>query len=647
MVCRMAKPEEVLVVEDENGNIVRETMKDNDVLQQYKSMRETLVYLCHLDQEDTEMQMLEKLHQQMSGPSKWTWNGLNTLCWAIGSISGSMQEEQENRFLVTVIRDLLNLCEVTRGKDNKAVIASNIMYVVGQYPKFLRAHWKFLKTVINKLFEFMHETHPGVQDMACDTFLKISNKCRRKFVVQQIQEHQPFISELLGNLNDTILDLQPHQIHIFYEAVGLMISAESEQPKRDEYLVRLMTPPNATWNQILLQARADTEVLKQAEAIKSIQNVLQTNIAVCTSIGHPYVLQFTVIFSDMLQVYKLYSEFINQAITEGGLNAARTSAVKYMISVRKVALRLIDVFVDKCDDALLIQNQVVRPMIDPVLGDYVRVLPDARDAEVLSVFASIINRLKTVMEPDLPIVFKALFEATLQMITHNFEDYPEHRLQFFALLHAVVKHCFRSVMQMSPQQLKLIIDSTIWACRHTERNIAETGLNLLMDLLAQFAQSEYATQFYQAFYVTILQEVFAIMTDSFHKPGFKMHARILHHLFGITSPTVITAPLWDPSAGAAYVSNDAYVREYVAKLLRSSFPNLGIQQVAACINGMFELKEFSAFKQHLRDFLIQTKQFASEDNAELFAEEVERDIAAQQQQQAGKLGMLSTGLIPQ
>ena len=41
------------------------------------------------------------------------------------------------------------------------MIASNIMYVVGQYPRFLRAHWKFLKTVVNKLFEFMHETPPG------------------------------------------------------------------------------------------------------------------------------------------------------------------------------------------------------------------------------------------------------------------------------------------------------------------------------------------------------------------------------------------------------------------------------------------------------------------------------------------------------
>lgn len=36
MICRMAKPEEVLIIEDENGNIVRETMKDNDVLVQYK-----------------------------------------------------------------------------------------------------------------------------------------------------------------------------------------------------------------------------------------------------------------------------------------------------------------------------------------------------------------------------------------------------------------------------------------------------------------------------------------------------------------------------------------------------------------------------------------------------------------------------------
>jgi len=49
-----------------------------------------------------------------------------------------------------------------KGKENKAVIAANIMYVVGAYPKFLKANWNFLKTVIKKLFEFMKEPFPGV-----------------------------------------------------------------------------------------------------------------------------------------------------------------------------------------------------------------------------------------------------------------------------------------------------------------------------------------------------------------------------------------------------------------------------------------------------------------------------------------------------
>ena len=49
--------------------------------------------------------------------------------------------------------------------ERMAVVASNIMYIVGQYPRFLKAHWKFLKTVVNKLFEFMHESHEGTIEL--------------------------------------------------------------------------------------------------------------------------------------------------------------------------------------------------------------------------------------------------------------------------------------------------------------------------------------------------------------------------------------------------------------------------------------------------------------------------------------------------
>ena len=211
MISRMVKPEEVLVVENDQGEVVREFMKDTDAINMYKTMRETLVYLTHLNYLDTEQIMTEKLRNQVNG-SEWSWKNLNTLCWAIGSISGAMHEEDEKRFLVTVIKELLGLCEQKRGKDNKAIIASNIMYVVGQYPRFLRAHWRFLKTVVNKLFEFMHETHDGVQDMACDTFIKISQKCRRHFVQVQVGELMPFINEIFNNINSIICDLQPQQV---------------------------------------------------------------------------------------------------------------------------------------------------------------------------------------------------------------------------------------------------------------------------------------------------------------------------------------------------------------------------------------------------------------------------------------------------
>ena len=46
MISRMAKPEEVLVVENEQGEVVREFMKDTDAINMYKSMRETLGTRC-------------------------------------------------------------------------------------------------------------------------------------------------------------------------------------------------------------------------------------------------------------------------------------------------------------------------------------------------------------------------------------------------------------------------------------------------------------------------------------------------------------------------------------------------------------------------------------------------------------------------
>lgn len=371
-----------------------------------------------------------------------------------------------------------------------------------QYPRFLRNHWKFLKTVVNKLFEFMHETHPGVQDMACETFLKICHKCRRKFVVQQLGEAEPFVCELLSGLASTIQDLEAHQVHMFYEAVGLMVGADADQARRAAYLERLMSPPNATWDAVVsssLAADPSGAQLLEPDRVKSVTNILQTNSSVCSSLGAPFAPQMARVFGDVLRVYALYSSAADAAIADGGPHAARSAGVKALRGAKRAALRLLETWVGACDDVELLARQYVPAMAEPVLGAYARARsPESRDAEALALYAAVVGKLRSAATAEVvPRCFDAVFGPTLEMITANFEDFPEHRLQFFALLRSVATAAFGALFGLGGAQLKLLVDAVVWAFRHTERNVAETGLNLLLDLLQAFERSPAAAQFYQ------------------------------------------------------------------------------------------------------------------------------------------------------
>lgn len=50
--------------------------------------------------------------------------------------------------------------------------------------------------------------------MACDTFIKIAQKCRRHFVSVQMGEVVPFIEEILSQTSTIICDLQPQQVRL-------------------------------------------------------------------------------------------------------------------------------------------------------------------------------------------------------------------------------------------------------------------------------------------------------------------------------------------------------------------------------------------------------------------------------------------------
>lgn len=141
--------------------------------------------------------------------------------------------------------------------------------------------------------------------MACDTFIKIAHKCRRHFVTVQVTEMMPFIEEILSQMSSIICDLQPQQVHTFYEAVGYMISAQLDTFMQEQLIEKYMLLPNSVWDDIISQASKNVNVLRDPDAVKELANILKTNVRACKALGHPYVMQLGRIYLDMLNVYKV------------------------------------------------------------------------------------------------------------------------------------------------------------------------------------------------------------------------------------------------------------------------------------------------------------------------------------------------------
>lgn len=260
----------------------------------------------------------------------------------------------------------------------------------------------------------------------------------------------------------------------------------------------------------------------------------------------------------------------------------------------------------------------------------------------VNVFADMTQNL---MDDKISPIMDSIFECTLEMINKDFHEYPEFRVEFFKLLQATNLFCFPALLKLDGRQFKFVIDSCMWASKHDNREVENTGLSMCLELINNMAETDAQTAgiFFQQFYISILQDVFFVLTDSDHKAGFKSQCMLLARMFQLVESNKISQPLYQPDQAAPGTPNKQYVSEFTANLLQRAFPNLKEIQIQHFVTGLFTLNEDAAkFKTHLRDFLISLKEFA-DDNAELYAEEREqekKDLADAERERNMKVGGL-------
>ena len=200
------------------------------------------------------------------------------------------------------------------------------------------------------------------------------------------------------------------------------------------------------------------------------------------------------------------------------------------------------------------------------------------------------------MSDKVSTIMENVFECTLEMINKDFSEYPQHRVEFFKLLKAINLFCFPALLKLDGRQFKFVIDSCMWASKHDNREVENTGLSMcieLMDNMAEHTDPQTSSMFFQQFYITILQDAFFVLTDSDHKAGkshhslchlsmltsrsgFKLQTLLLSRMFYFVETGKITEPVYTPEQSPAGTSNRQFLLDFIGNLLQTALPNLQV-----------------------------------------------------------------------
>uniref|UniRef100_H3BFQ8 Exportin-1 n=1 Tax=Latimeria chalumnae TaxID=7897 RepID=H3BFQ8_LATCH len=602
----------------------------------------------HIDPNNENKAIFPTCHSSVSIVCRnWWWSTArhfrSQLYWYYGRILPPGHPETDALCAQLLLSEMLALKKNYTAADHLEELKNDFSFMTNSY--ILNAYHQMLE--INKSFYHIHtKRHKTTKRVECLTFLKMTMQYFPTF-------HRPTLTALedysddvnvLNSLNRLQCTTEKDYIGTFtLNVFNLNFDSKGTDTVKLKFSALVM-PSRKHLAVLHGHACKNVDILKDPETVKQLGSILKTNVRACKAVGHPFVIQLGRIYLDMLNVYKCLSENISAAIQANGEIVTKQPLIRSMRTVKRETLKLISGWVSRSNDPQMVAENFVPPLLDAVLIDYQRNVPAAREPEVLSTMAIIVNKLGGHITAEIPQIFDAVFECTLNMINKDFEEYPEHRTNFFLLLQAVNSQCFPAFLAIPPAQFKLVLDSIIWAFKHTMRNVADTvtGLQVLYTLLQNVAQEDAAAQsFYQTYFCDVLQHIFSVVTDTSHTAGLTMHASILAYMFNLVEDGKISTPL-NPTNP---VNNQMFVQEYVANLLKSAFPHLQDAQVKVFVTGLFSLnQDIPAFKEHLRDFLVQIKEFAGEDTSDLFLEEREAALRHAQEEKH-KLQMSVPGIL--
>ena len=579
----------------------------NEILQE--TIQNILIYLSIIEPKKTKKIILDKIVNE-NNKSSMNLNKICSLCWSSGLISGTMDENLENEFIVCLCKLLFALLKKSQ-KKNKEILACNLMFIISKYKRFLNKHNEFLIVIYKKLIEFFQLDSSYVKDFACETFVRLSLYNNEDLIQKNQKKGIDFIEFLFNNLKDYTKHLNSIQIIMIYESLANIINKLNDQGLKQNYFVKLMEKPNKIFTEIINNKNNNFSYLNNLNIINKIKFFIIINQRLCNSLKKFYWLYGSTIFKEIINIFLYYNEELNILININNYNNNNKVRKKSYESLNNSILTYFTCLVKNINDIDIIKNDMI---IDfgILLDKFDKSSVKNKNPNILLLFAEIIEISKN-KNYELNYRIWEFFGSNIFNLIKTEGDFlPDLTANFYVLIKSLITNSTETFYIKYNKIPVNLIDILNYGVNSHIPHIYEKSLKTLKILIEKIfqiningiEQKNIIKQFYDNYFDRIFYFVFGNMIDGYHQNGIKEQIKILE---------LLTKKLDDNN-----IFNNTYKIDFQKKLI-NDIPkignNLSLNQIETFTLALFNYSHNSHyFELTIKDFLVSLNTFNKKDD---------------------------------
>lgn len=625
----------------------------------YDTMKETLIILYHLKKDE----LFGVISSQISliQSNQFQAETINSISWTIGAIAKVITPEENTSMMNLVVPIFIQLINAENPsniptiEEIRLTTSKALLFMCSQEARYFRNNPEFLGSLMQMILKFLISESSHLNIIAIHTFNSLSKSCKQTFLVPTPPSNEMIISGILTDLPTFINQMRPEHRSIFISSIADIIflyvssSIGYQRIILDNFLNQvssiflqsytLVETTASRFNAIVTQISGVLSALNEndltltsgyqfqplslidLDLLKNLINVINILIAIPLNLKTFFLPFFLTIADKLVRLYEMATSNSAMITSTDFTNETNPNVINLANSSLDYYNELANLIAELYKNILRVTKSSDQEFLPILISaffiglNYQSLPPQCCPASILSMYSSLFQyiysqdienaQISGVMMKMLYEIFGAIYMKTAEIIKDEYDTYYDLRIGMCDFINGIIRGKPDFIFMMNDEQIDILIQMIFWLTNHPYEQISTKAVELCF-LLIQAAKDpsviqnrQAAEAFFNKYLIVIISQMFSLLSDSTYKFGFDIQTLVLNSLFQMPDAQQ-QFNLIEERANAIFNQNGC--GQFIRQLFDKASVLLG-------------------FRSLMKDFLIQLKQYSSND-PELCAVEI-------------------------